>query len=135
MNTSISAANTNATEIETITVNGKITQIRNVNDVFGNPQIGHHVTIVDRECIVLFGIDLGRVKGALPYSRGFAVGDVAEYGSYNMSYTGTITKITTNRVTIVDGQLTRSLKIGDFARRNRHFTAAAAEIRNAAWND
>ena len=134
MNTT-TAANTNSGETQTVTVEGKVTRFHNVNDVFGVALIGHHVTVVDRDCIVLFGLDTGRVNGPIAYNRGFAVGDVAEYDSYNMSYTGVITQITEKRVTIVDGSVTRSLKIGDFARRNRHFTVAAAEKRNAAWND
>ncbi len=138
MNSAALVSNTNAGETQVITVSpsGKLTHFTNVNDVFGNAQIGHSAAVLDRDSIRIWGIDTNRTKGAVEYDRTFNVGDQAEYDSYNTSFYGEIVQITAKRVTIrtIYGKV-KHLKIGDFARRNRHFTVAAAEQRNASWCD
>lgn len=131
------AANTNSGETQAITIasGSKLVRITNVNDSFGNAQIGHGVTVLPGDSLVIWGVDHNRVGGPVAYDRSFAVGDVAEYDSYNLSYTGVIKSITAKTVTIVDGSLTRRLATGDFARRNRHFTIEASAKRNASWMD
>src|SRR5690348_11656791 len=74
---------------------------------------GHHAEIVPGRSIRLFGTvaagsryvrnESGRMVSCEqhPYQRDFVVGDVAEYSSYNLSYTGTIRSITAKTVTIV----------------------------------
>lgn len=66
----------------------------------------------------------------------FAVGDEAEYNSYNLSYTGTITKITDKGVTIVAYQgsnieKTHRLSLNDFCWRNWNFNAVEVAKKNA----
>jgi hypothetical protein len=65
------------------------------------------------------------------------VGDIAEYDSYNLSYTGTITKITEKCVTIVaypdHPRMSRAhrLDLNAFCWRNWDFDAAATAKRNS----
>lgn len=66
----------------------------------------------------------------------FALGDTAEYGSYNLSYTGKITKITDKAVTIVaypgsNMAKTHRLSVEEFCWRNFKFDAAETARRNA----
>lgn len=58
--------------------------------------------------------------------RTFAIGDTAEYDSYNLSYLGTIVSITEKTVTIQPqyDTRTRRLKLGEFAYRNYKFDLA-----------
>lgn len=70
----------------------------------------------------------------------FSVGDQAEYGSYNLSYTGTITGITDKTVTIVESKGTRNevthrLKLAEFCWRNWNFDLEKTKKDNAAWMD
>lgn len=62
----------------------------------------------------------------------FVIGDEAEYDSYNLSYTGTITAITDKTVTIRPrySEKTRRLKLSDFAWRNYNFDSALVAEKN-----
>lgn len=68
--------------------------------------------------------------------RSFAVGDQAEYDSYNLVYYGPIRSITARTVTI-DGAWkgTKRLTIARFVAKNCDFDLAAAQERNANWSD
>jgi hypothetical protein len=55
------------------------------------------------------------------FETSFNLGDKAEYDSYNLSYYGTITKISPKQVWIEDHGTTRRLKIEDFCWRNYRF--------------
>ena len=73
-----------------------------------------------------------------PISRTFRVGDEAEYGSFNLVYTGTVTAITLKTVTIVEDDRAAKvhrLSLYDFAEANYDFDAAKARKRNAEWQD
>lgn len=64
------------------------------------------------------------------------VGDEAEYSSYNLSYTGQITKITEKTVTIVaypGSRMARThrLSLNEFCWRNFDFDAVATAKRNS----
>lgn len=66
----------------------------------------------------------------------FKVGDTAEYDSYNLSYTGTITKITEKTVTIVQypgSSMARKhmLSLHEFAWRNWDFNAEETARKNS----
>lgn len=67
----------------------------------------------------------------------FSISDIAEYDSYNLSYTGEITKITDKCVTIVaykghkGMEATHRLDINSFCWRNFKFNAAETAARNA----
>jgi hypothetical protein len=74
--------------------------------------------------------------GQVKRGRKFFVGDVAEWGSYNISYTGKILAITENTVTISHhesrpelGQKHR-LKLHQFCWRNKTFDFAATQESN-----
>lgn len=76
------------------------------------------------------------VDGVLVEGSSFVVGDIAEYDSYNLSYTGTITKITDKSVTIVaratsSQPRTYRLDLDKFCWRNVRFTVAKAAAHNA----
>lgn len=62
----------------------------------------------------------------------FEIGDEAEYDSYNLKYTGTITNITEKTVTILPKYETkkRRLKIENFAWRNYNFDSLKVAAEN-----
>lgn len=109
---------------------------------------GHHAEIVPGVSIRLFGlVEAGSryVKGpegkmvpceAHVYRKDFKIGDEAEYHSYNLSYTGTITSITAKTVTVVEYYGTASAKahrldLSEFDRRNWNFDSAETAKRNS----
>jgi len=66
----------------------------------------------------------------------FSVGDTAEYNSWNLTYTGIITKITEKAVTIVAYKGSRNetvhkLDLNKFCWRNHKFDAARVAAENA----
>jgi hypothetical protein len=63
--------------------------------------------------------------------RKFEVGDVAEYDSYNLSYTAPIVAIGKSTVTFKVYDSRRRLKAENFAWRNWDFNAAEIARRNA----
>ena len=74
--------------------------------------------------------------GSIKQGVTLRVGDEAEYDSYNLSYTGTITKITEKCVTIVaypGSRMARThrLDLNAFCWRNWDFDAAATAKRNS----
>ena len=73
-------------------------------------------------------------QGVTKRGASFAVGDVAEYDSYNLSYTGKITKITDKCVSIVEpyrNGKTHRLDLDTFCWRNHNFNAAETARQNA----
>ena len=73
--------------------------------------------------------------GSIKQGVTLRLGDEAEYGSYNLSYTGTITKITEKCVTIVaypgsNMARTHRLDLNEFCWRNWDFDAVATAKRN-----
>lgn len=115
----------------------------------GETMTGHHAVIEPGKSIRLYGVEAagsryvrdsatGRMlpnAEPMPYSRRFAIGDVAEYNAYNLSYCGTIVAIGEKTVTIEDHGQKHRLELADFARRNRHFDLAETAKRNAEWMD
>lgn len=69
-----------------------------------------------------------------PTSVKFKIGDQAEYGSYNLSYIGTITQITEKTITFEIGTArqpeTRRLKISEFCDRNWDFNLEKKKAHN-----
>jgi hypothetical protein len=63
----------------------------------------------------------------------FRVGDCAEYDSYNLSYYGTITKISAKTITIKEKYVTKShrLKFGEFCWRNHNFDLQDTIMKNS----
>jgi hypothetical protein len=70
-------------------------------------------------------------NGEVKICKNFLVGDVAEYDSYNLVYTGTIKKITEKSVTIVErcGTVHR-LSMNEFCWRNYNFDAVRVADEN-----
>ena len=77
-----------------------------------------------------------RENGDLVNVRVFRPGDVAEFDSYNLSYTAKIVGITAKTVTFdvsynPNEPRTKRLKMADFAWRNHNFDIEATRERNA----
>lgn len=73
-------------------------------------------------------------QGVTKRGSSFTVGDVAEYDSYNLSYTGKIVKITDKCVSIVEpyrNGKTHRLDLDTFCWRNHNFDAAETARQNA----
>lgn len=64
--------------------------------------------------------DIERYNEIRRFDRTFKIGDIAEYDSYNLSYTGKITRITNNQVW-VESYRTYRLNLYTFAWRNFNF--------------
>lgn len=103
----------------------------------------HYAAVTPGRQIVLFGLrkvyEQGAVGGVLRgYVRRFAVGDTAEYDSYNLVYLGTITSITEKRVTIDKGRgYSRKavLDIATFDSKNHDLDVEEAVRKNREWTD
>ena len=65
------------------------------------------------------------------YSNTFKIGDVAEYDSYNLSYTAEIVSITEKTVTFDNRGKRRRIKLHEFDWRNWDFDAAKTAEQNA----
>ena len=105
----------------------------------GRQEIGQHAEIAVGVSIRLFGTYKsypynkaeGRaVETDVAYDRTFTLGDVAEYDSYNMSYTGKVVAIGEKTVAIEDGRKVRRLSVFVFARRNRDLDLEEIAARN-----
>jgi len=93
------------------------------------PKATEYTVEVDRNSFI--GIYKDGVPGA-----SFRIGDLAEYGSYNLIYTGNITKITDKMVQITAYQGTLSerrhnLSLYEFCYKNYRFDAAKVNEQNA----
>jgi hypothetical protein len=112
---------------------------------YGPARYGLATRVVPGQSIVLLGtvpaghrydpVTKGPTTESFPIRREFRIGDIAEHGSYNMVYLGTIQAITQKTVTIVDGDETHRLSLYAFAEKNWDFDAEAAAKRNAEWMD
>jgi hypothetical protein len=73
--------------------------------------------------------------GYLVNVKVFKVGDIAEYDSYNLSYTAPITKITPKRITFETGNKvqprTKHLNYESFAWRNHDFDVHETAVKNS----
>ena len=93
--------------------------------------------IVPGVSIRIRGVYGNHVNGPQAFDRTFRIGDTVERDSYNLSYTGIITKIGPKTVTIQDDCLSKTsrLDLSTFVWRNWDFDAAKTAARNAAWSD
>lgn len=76
----------------------------------------------------------GFLWGDLQRVKIFEIGDEAEYGSYNLTYTGYIKSITAKNIIIspmFNNNRTVRLKIGEFLWRNHDFDSEAVHRSNA----
>jgi hypothetical protein len=94
------------------------------------PSQNQHADVMPGVSIRLHGL-MDLTSGPKPYDLTFRMGDVAEYHSYNLSYTGKIVSIGAKRIMIRD-EMGRhhSLEIHEFSWRNRDFDLAETQTRN-----
>lgn len=88
-----------------------------------------------------YGVVIDRNKSITIFRNGvqmttFTMGDSAEYGSYNLRYTGPITKITDKTVQITAypgtwGERRHNLSLHEFCYRNWDFNAEKVAAHNA----
>jgi hypothetical protein len=79
--------------------------------------------------------DRNSKKIRVDFNRTFKVGDLVEYGSYNLTYTDPIGAITEKGVKINHNSRNSIMKIGDFINRNWDLDLAKIKAHNAAWMD
>lgn len=94
----------------------KLIEIRNMRGKDWN------VDVLPKKSIRLHGIETNTSKPYV-FDITFKIGDVAVYGGYNLTYTGTIVSIGEKTVKIKDGDRSTVLKFDDFAFWNRDFDA------------
>ncbi len=103
----------------------------------GHIRMGHHVAVTPGEQIRLWGTrdeydaEAKEFK-KVSYNITFKIGDEAEYDSYNLIYTGKITKITNKTVMVKDPNYeNKRLNFHDFSTKNHNFDAEDIARRNA----
>lgn len=127
-------ANTNSGEETSVVRSGK--SVRYTNLVrFGRTEFGLNALVIPGDSITLYGVNFNHISGPQKIDVSFSVGDVAEYGGFNLTYTGTIVSIGEKTVTVRDGSTTRRLAIEQFAGMNKDFNLEKIQSRNAAWMD
>lgn len=82
----------------------------------------YHADVLPKKSIRLHGFEHNHVSPHA-YDITFKVGDVAVYGGYNLTYTGTIVSIGEKTVKIAHDGRSTVLKFDDFAFWNRDFDA------------
>lgn len=98
---------------------------------------GHAAIVKPGDSVLLHGREANNCRLAptgLPtlYANFFRIGDEAEFGSYNLIYTGTITAITAKTVTITEESGTaHRMSLYAFDRRNWDFDAEVVAKHNA----
>ena len=103
----------------------------------GQVRSGHNVSVTPRKSVRLFGtIDNHIHRMGESYDITFAVGDVAEYDSYNLNYVGEIVAVGAKSVTIRDPHgRNHRLNLHTFSWRNHDFDLAVILKRNSEWLD
>lgn len=110
------------------------------------PEKDHHAEILPGQWIRLFGETAKVTYEDSPerytqrvvkvhYEKMFRIGDEAEYDSYNLSYTGTITSITEKSVTFKTRSGVKRLSLYEFDWRNYDFDAEETRKQNRETMD
>lgn len=105
------------------------------------PKKDHHAEVLPGQWIRLFGETTKITYEGSPgrytqkvekvhYEKMFRIGDEAEYDSYNLSYTGTITSITEKSVTFKTRSGVKRLSLYEFDWRNYDFDAEETRKQN-----
>ncbi len=105
----------------------------NVTDLGSSGEI-MNAEIVPGVSIRIFGTKGNRVNGPVEFDLTFLVGDIAEYDSYNLIYTGRITKIGPKTVTIQHyetGPRSSRLRLSEFSWRNWDFNTDEIAAKNS----
>ena len=99
-----------------------------------NTQGTYNAAILPGRYIHIFGVMTNHVDGPQHFDRTFKVGDAVEHGSYNLRYTGKITAIGKQTVTIersdIGSNATR-MHLYEFIDRNWDFDAVKIAKDNA----
>lgn len=106
-------------------------RVRFGQKIEGDRAMGQHAEIVVGVSIRLYGVETNRHDGPKEYDRTFKIGDVAEYDSFNLHYTGTIVSIGEKTIGIEErrGRVHR-LDLHIFSWRNRCLDLEAIDARN-----
>lgn len=94
----------------------------------------YHADVMPKHSIRLFGFEHNSVKPHA-YDITFKIGDVAVYGGYNLTYTGTIVSIGEKTVKIHHHDRSTVLKIDEFSSWNNNFDLAKIKKQNSEWMD
>ena len=93
----------------------------------------------DKQSIRIHGNEANCKSGVRPFDITFKVGGSAVYGSYNLTYVGTIVSIGEKTITIETGSAhqprKQRLTIGDFIWKNYNFDLEKIKAINAEWMD
>jgi hypothetical protein len=120
-------ATTNAAVNDTTIETSKSSKVIEIRNMRGN---AWHVDVLPKKSIRLHGTETNTRK---PYAFDltFKIGDIAVYGGYNLTYTGTIVGIGEKTVRIEDCGRVKALRFDDFAFWNRDFDAERIAQENA----
>ncbi len=100
------------------------------------PYGSYHAEVVPGVSIRIHGTDGHNAAHQFAFDRTFKVGDVVEYDSYNMSYTGPILAIGPSTVTVKTMHRKNArMSLYDFCSRNCRLDLDKIAARNAAWTD
>ena len=91
----------------------------------------YHAEIIPGVQIRIFGEYRNHANGPQKFDLCFKVGDEAEYGSYNLIYTGPILAIGKKTITIKATSDIRRLSLHDFCYRNWDFDLARITKHNS----
>lgn len=98
-----------------------------------------HACREHEDCRACYAVGAACARAALGakaiYRKSFAIGDTAEYDSYNIAYLGTITAIGEKTVTITAHGRAHRLDLATFNSRNWDLDMAATMKRNSEWMD
>ena len=83
----------------------------------------YHADITSKKSIRLYGTKINHLPGPVDFDLTFSIGDQAEYGSYNLNYTGEIVAIGAKTITIESYGEKHRLDLHTFAWRNWDFDA------------
>jgi hypothetical protein len=89
---------------------------------------------MEARTIRIFGTMTNHCKGPQAFDKTFAVGDQAEYDSFNLRYVGTIVRIAAKTITVkhyANSSTVTQLDVYTFIDRNWDFDAAKIEAENA----
>jgi hypothetical protein len=102
----------------------------------GRVLVGHHADIEPKKWIRLYGHESNHVTPH-DYDITFKVGDVAVYGGFNLTYTGTIVGIDEKTVRIREAhdKQMHTLDIATFSNWNRDFDLEKIAKHNNEWMD
>lgn len=104
-----------------------------INDL-GSRGETFNAEITPKVSIRIFGTQTNRANGPIDFDKTFVIGDEVVYGSYNLIYTGKITRIGPKTITVKHYEhtdTTSRMKVSEFVWRNWDFNAEEIQSRNS----